>query len=286
MSRAADPSRQTIGQLLEQATADLDTDTARLDAEVLLTTVLAKPRSYFRAWPEKYLTEDEAQQFLQLLKRRKQGEPIAHLTGQREFWSLPLNVTADTLIPRPETETLVECALERIPLDQSLLIADLGTGSGAMALAIAHERPHCHVIATDRSSAALRIAQQNALQLKIHNLGFLQGDWCTPLQQEKFDLIVCNPPYIAEDDPHLQEGDVRFEPTTALVSGPDGLKDLKTLVPCALQHLTKNGWLLVEHGYDQRLQTLQLFEDAGFGQITAHVDALGLARVVAGQHKP
>lgn len=285
MSRTADPSLPTIGQLLEQATADLDTDAARLDAEVLLATVLAKPRSYFRAWPEKHITKDEIKQFLQLLKRRKQGEPVAHLTGQREFWSLPLNVTTDTLIPRPETETLVECALERIPLDKSLLIADMGTGSGAIALAIASERPHCHVIATDRSSAALHVAQQNAQQLQIHNLGFLQGDWCIPLRQEKFDLIVCNPPYIAEGDPHLQEGDVRFEPTTALVSGPDGLKDLKVLVPCALQHLTEDGWLLVEHGYDQRPQTLRLFEDAGFSHITDHVDAMGLARVVAGQRK-
>jgi release factor glutamine methyltransferase len=286
MSRAADSTLPTIGQLLDQTAADLDTDSARLDAEVLLAFVLDKPRSYFRAWPEKHITKDEYERFLQLLERRKQGEPLAHLTGRREFWSLTLHVTPDTLIPRPETETLVECALERIPLDKSLLIADLGTGSGVIALAIARERPHCHVIATDRSSAALQVARQNAQQLQIHNIGFLQGDWCIPLQQEKFDLIVCNPPYIAENDPHLLESDVRFEPASALISGPDGLNDLKTLIPCAWQHLTENGWLLVEHGYDQQPQTLRIFEDAGFSHITDYVDASGLSRVVAGQHKP
>lgn len=286
MSRTTDSLPPTIGQWLDQATVNLDTDSARLEAEVLLAFVLGKPRSYFRAWPEKHLTKMEYEQISQLLERRKQGEPVAHLTAQREFWSLALYITPDTLIPRPETETLVECALERIPRDEPLLIADLGTGSGAIALALAHERPDCHIIATDRSSAALQVAQQNAQQLKIHNIGFVQGDWCIPLQQEKFDLIVCNPPYIAEDDPHLLEGDVRFEPVSALISGPDGLDDLKTLIPCAWQHLTESGWLLVEHGYSQRPQTLRIFEDAGFSHITDYVDAAGLARVTAGQHKP
>lgn len=286
MSRTADSPRQSIGQLLDQAAADLTTDSARLDAEVLLAFVLNKPRSYFRAWPEKHLADEDYVQFSQLLERRKQGEPIAYLTGLREFWSLPFHVTTDTLIPRPETETLVECALERIPLNKNLLIADLGTGSGAIALAIAKERPCCHIIATDCSSAALRIARGNAQRLQIHNIGFLHGNWCVPLQQEKFDLILCNPPYIAEDDPHLLEGDVVFEPSIALASGPDGLNDLKALVPDAWLHLADNGWLLVEHGYAQRTQTLRIFEDAGFSHITDHVDAAGLARVIAGQHKP
>ena len=165
-----DTTLPTIGQLLDKAATDLGTDTARLDAEVLLAFVLEKPHSYFHAWPENHITQEEYVRFMQLLEHRKQGEPVAHLTGLREFWSLPLLVTSDTLIPRPETETLVECALERIPPDKSLLIADLGTGSGALALALAKERPHCHVIATERSSAALQIARQNAQRLQIHNI--------------------------------------------------------------------------------------------------------------------
>ena len=181
-----------IRRLVEDATDTLGSDTGRLDAEVLLASILEKNRSYLHAWPEKILSQETCEQFHQLVTRRASGEPVAYLTGQREFWSLPLAVSADTLIPRPETETLVTLALEKIPANRCLHIADLGTGSGAVALAIAAERPGCRIVATDVSAKALVCAAGNASRLGIENISFMQGSWCDPLPHEPFDVVLSN----------------------------------------------------------------------------------------------
>ena len=283
MNRTADPA--SIRQLLEQATSLLPSGTARLDAEVLLAHALGKARSHLHAWPEKLLSTDQQTRFQQLLHARMQGEPVAHLTGQREFWSLMLNVTPATLIPRPETETLVALALQVIPAGKTALIADLGTGSGAIALAIAHERPRCHVLATDISAAAIETATANAQQLGITNIEFHSGDWCEPLAGRQCDVIVSNPPYIKEADPHLQSSDVRFEPQGALVAGQEGMDDLVRIAHCARQHLITGGWLMMEHGYDQSDQVTQLLETCGFQEVTDHKDDAGLSRVVKGKYR-
>jgi release factor glutamine methyltransferase len=272
-----------IKALLAQAVRTLATESAQLDAEVLLAACLGKPRSHLHAWPERSVTSEQQAQFLAWLQRRAAGEPVAHLTGRREFWSLELSVTANTLIPRPETEILVELALGKIPHDTTVHIADLGTGSGAIALAIASERPHAEIIATDISPRALDVAAQNAQRLDIRNVCFIEGSWCTPLPARPFDFILSNPPYIAESDPHLQAGDVRHEPRSALAAGPQGLDDLQRLVRCAAGRLAGNGWLLVEHGYDQGDQVRQLFSESGYRDISDHADAAGISRVTMGR---
>ena len=280
MNRVNDVS---IRGLIKDATEVLGSDTARLDAEVLLASLLKKDRSYLLAWPEKILPQKTREQFHQLVKRRASGEPVAYLTGQREFWSLPLAVSTDTLIPRPETETLVTLALEKIPPDGCLHIADLGTGSGAIALAIAHERPRCRVVATDASAKSLEIAADNARNLGIENIHFIHGNWCDPLPQEPFDLILSNPPYIEDQDPHLEHGDVRFEPRTALAAGPDGMDDLDHIVACARQHLRKEGWLMLEHGYQQADRVKMRLSEHGYREISSHSDEAGLDRVCMGR---
>jgi release factor glutamine methyltransferase len=284
MNQATDPA--SIKQLLEQATRLLHTESARLDAEVLLGYVLQQPRSHFHAWPEKRLPAASREHFTQLLQRRLMGEPVAHLTGEREFWSMPLTVTADTLIPRPETETLVEQALQRIPAERPHTIADLGTGSGAIALAIARERPQCRIIATDIAAAAIEVARRNARRLDLHTIEFRTGNWCEPLTGMHFDMIVSNPPYIAETDPHLNTGDVRFEPRTALASGAQGMDDLTRIAQCAVCHLERGGWLLMEHGYEQGTLARQLLEDTGLTEVSNHTDDAGLERVIAGRRCP
>jgi release factor glutamine methyltransferase len=273
----------SIKTLLAQAVQALATDTAQLDAEVLLATCLGKPRSHLHAWPERCVEPEQQAQFLAWLQRRAAGEPVAHLTGRREFWSLDLTVTADTLIPRPETETLVALALEKIPNDTGVHIADLGTGTGAIALAIAGERPHSDIFATDSSARALEVAMENAQRLNIRNVRFAEGAWCAPLPDRLFDFILSNPPYIPESDPHLEAGDVRHEPRSALVAGPQGLDDLRQLVHCARDHLAGNGWLIVEHGYDQGGHVRQLFSESGYRDTSDHADDAGLSRVTMGR---
>jgi release factor glutamine methyltransferase len=284
MIQATDPV--SIRKLLEQATRLLNTESARLDAEVLLGHVLRQARSHFHAWPEKLLPAASRKHFDQLLQRRLKGEPVAYLTGEREFWSLPLTVTTDTLIPRPETETLVARALQQIPADRPQTIADLGTGSGAIALAIARERPQCRIIATDIATAAIEVAHSNARRLGIHSIEFRTGNWCKPLTGMRFDMIVSNPPYIATTDPHLESGDVRFEPRTALASGPQGMDDLTAIAQCAINHLLPGGWLLMEHGYDQGELTRQLLEATGFIEVITYTDDAGLERVITGKSCP
>jgi release factor glutamine methyltransferase len=276
----------TIAELLQNAQVRLAAVSAspHLDAAVLLAEVLGKPRSYLYAWPEQPLAADQVQHFTELVNRRLAEEPVAYIIGRREFWSLELVVTPATLIPRPETELLVELALERIPPDGIMRIADLGTGSGAIALALAWERPRVQVIATDNSTAALTVACLNARRLGIGNVTFRQGDWCAALQGESFAVMVCNPPYVALTDPHLHQGELCFEPRSALVAGPDGLDAIRSITAQAMRHLQPGGWLLLEHGYDQGEQLVALLRARGFMEVMDYRDAAGIDRVACGRH--
>ena len=221
--------------------------------------------------------------FEQLLTRRQAGEPVAYLTGHREFWSLDLHVTPAVLIPRPETEVLVEQALARLPRDQARTVIDLGTGSGAVALAIARERPLARVIATDTDTAALTVAKANAERLRVANVEFRHGDWFAPLARVVADVVVSNPPYIAAADPHLQQGDLRFEPPVALVAGDDGLAALRHLIDQAPAFLGGNGWLVLEHGHDQAPPLAALLHARGFTDIDHYRDLAGQPRVTVGR---
>jgi release factor glutamine methyltransferase len=258
-------------------------ETAALETEVLLAHVLATSRAHLHTWPEQRLDTAQQQGFFALVARRAAGEPLAYLTGRREFWSLDLHVNRHTLIPRPETERLVELALARLPQDREGRVADLGTGSGAIALALAAERPACRIIATDLSAEALVVARGNARRLGLDKVAFRHGDWFAPLQGECFDLIVANPPYIAEGDPHLAEGDLPAEPRHALVVGPDGLAMLAAIVREAAAHLQAQGWLLLEHGHDQSAAVAALLRTAGFRAVQTWHDHAGIERVTGGQ---
>lgn len=280
-------SVSTFADALRAATAQLAMhDSARLDAELLLAHILGQPRSHLHAWPERTLTEEQAQAFAALIARRAAGEPVAHILGRREFWSLDLEVTPDTLIPRPETELLVELALARIPADAAWDIVDLGTGSGAIALAVARERPHCRILASDVSADALAVAERNARSLGLGNVRFVHGAWYLPIGETRFDMILSNPPYIRADDPHLCAGDVRFDPHSALVAGHDGLDDLRRIVAGAPDHLRPGGWLLVEHGYDQGDAVAGLFALAGFSAVETVRDLGDQPRVTLGRSQP
>ena len=274
---------QSIGALLAQAAARLGAESARLEAEVLLAACLDKPRSYLHAWPERQIEPRQRDRFAALISRRAAGEPVAYLLERREFWSLPLTVTPDTLIPRPETETLVALALEKMPVDGLLRIADLGTGCGAIALSIARERPRSEVIATDISRPALTVARINAGRLGLGNVRFVCGSWCQGFADDAFDFILSNPPYVTETDPHLREGDVRYEPRTALAAGPDGMDDLREIVTCAHERLRRDGWLMVEHGYDQGEKVMRLMQAQSYRQVSDHADAAGISRVTMGR---
>lgn len=274
----------TLAEWLQYAVAQLSaSESPKLDAELLLSAALEKPRSHIIAWPEKHLDEPERDRFRELLQRRIDGEPMAHILGRREFWSLPLRVTVDTLIPRPDTETLVETALELLPASAPLRVLDLGTGSGAIALAIRHERPMCRVIATDASAAALAVARDNARNLDL-DVEWRHGSWWGTINHDEyFELIVSNPPYIPATDPHLENGDVRFEPRSALISGEDGLDDIRLIVRGAGNHLVAGGWLLLEHGYDQADAVAGILAEAGFTPLRQWRDAGGNDRVSGGQ---
>ncbi len=263
--------------------ADLpNSDTPRLDAEVLLYHVLGVRRSYLYAWPEKLLTTRQYEQFQALLARRAQGEPIAYLTGHQEFWSLDLQVTENTLIPRPETELLVELAIARI--SEKAQIIDLGTGSGAIALAIAQECQQCNIIATDNCPKALIVAQSNAKNLGIDNIKFVQSNWYSNLENIKANIIVSNPPYIESSDKHLNQGDVRYEPRTALIAGKDGLTDIRQIIAQASKHLVKKGWLLLEHGYNQAEAVQALFKQHDYEAVKTYKDLAGIPRVTLGSN--
>lgn len=258
-------------------------ESARLDSELLLAHALQQTRSWLHAWPEKTLSDEQQQLFRDLLARRSQGEPMAHIIGEQEFWSLKLKVTPDTLIPRADTERLVELALERIPDNAFWNIADLGTGSGAIALAIASERPGVEIVATDKSLKALTIAEENARLNKLEHVRFVRSIWFDELHDQVFDMIVSNPPYIAEEDPHLSHGDVRFDPGSALTAGPSGLDDLSHLIEHAPSYLKVGGWLLLEHGYDQGEAVIHLMQQAGFQHCQDFTDYGNNPRVAIGQ---
>lgn len=274
----------SIKTTLVHATQQLEStsDSAELDVELLLCSVLQKDRSFLRAWPEHELAQKQYDSFQKLLKKRLQGEPIAHILGEREFWSLTLNVTTDTLIPRPDTERLVELALEMIPTRAQWKILDLGTGTGAIALSLAKEKPTCIITATDQSIAALYVAKQNADKNKISNIEFIQSDWFAELGNQQFDMIVTNPPYICDNDPHLKQGDVRFEPLSALTSGADGLDDIRTIIKESKKYFTENGILLIEHGYDQAEAVCELLNQANFINVANFKDYGGNPRVSTG----
>jgi len=239
----------------------------RAEAELLLLHVVRQSRSWLFTHAGDVPGMDVQTAYAALLERRARGEPVAYITGMRGFWSFDLEVTPATLIPRPETELLVELALQRLPRDSTAAVADLGTGSGAVALALAHERPSCRVIATDASAAALDVARRNAARLGLGNVAFAQGDWLAPLGPSRFALIVSNPPYIETGDAHLARGDLRFEPATALASGPDGLADIRRIVADARDHLEPDGWLLFEHGWNQGDAARVLLHEAGYAQV-------------------
>lgn len=254
-------------------------DSPRLDAELLMGMVLRKPRSYLHTWPEAQLEEAQAAQYERLLRRRFSGEPIAYMTGVREFWSMPLKITPAALIPRPETELLVEKALLRLPADEELRVLDLGAGSGAVTLAIARERPRASVVGVDISQSALELARLNARLQKIDNVEFRESDWFDAVRGEKFNVVVGNPPYVAEDDPHLQRGDVRFEPRLALDAGESGMSCFRAILERAHNYIVRQGWLLLEHGADQHLPLRRLLEAQHYHDITIHKDAAGHDRV-------
>jgi len=270
----------TVQELLRSGD-DLPTGSARRDTEILLSHCLGKPRAWLYAWPEKEVAPESAQHFSQVLARRRTGIPVAYITGEREFWSLQLAVNSATLIPRPETETLVAWALELL-LPETASVLDLGTGCGAIALAVASERPLWQVTAIDASSPALQVAQGNATRAGLQRVSFLQSNWYEAVGAQRFDLLLANPPYIGSDDPHLARGDVRFEPRSALVSAHGGLADLDLLVAGAPAQLHDGGWLLLEHGFEQAEAVRGMLRNAGFHQVSTRRDLAGQERSTGG----
>ncbi|MDX8379292.1 MAG: peptide chain release factor N(5)-glutamine methyltransferase [Gallionella sp.] len=265
-----------------QMELQLDFATARIEVQCLLQDVLKVNRAYLLTYPERVLDTDESARYTALFERRRDGVPIAYLLGEREFFGLNFIVTADTLIPRADTEVLVEQALQKMQSRRECHVLDLGTGSGAVALAIAHARADAHVVAVDVSVAALDVARINVQRLNLNNVRLVVSDWFTALAEERVDFIVSNPPYIEENNTHLGMGDVRFEPRNALTSGKEGLDDIRCICNDAKAHLYPDGWLMLEHGYNQAAQVRQLLLEAGFVAVTSVYDLSGIERVSLG----
>lgn len=274
-----DHKEHSIGSLLANAAKVLDaaSGSPRLDAELLLSRALDVPRSYLLAHPEDVPDDAARQRFYEALEQRADGKPMAYITGEKDFWSLTLMVSRATLVPRPETELLIEQALNLIPRRADLRILDLGTGSGAIALALARERPLCDIVATDISQDALAVARENARQHDIANIEFVQGDWMQPVAGREFDLIVSNPPYVAAGDPALAK--LTFEPSQALVAGDDGLDAIRRIAAETMDQLTAGGTLLLEHGADQEAAVAELLAAAGWNDVRCFKDLAGLPRV-------
>jgi release factor glutamine methyltransferase len=277
----------SIAQCL-QLSPELDaiSDSARLDIELILCHVLQKNRTYLFTWPDKVLSPEQAETFQVFFNRRKSGEPIAHILGQREFWSLPLAVNNSTLIPRPDTELLVELVLELFAGDipqQKRSCLDLGTGTGAIVLAIASEKPDWQLVGVDKSADAVALAEQNRRQLHFSHVQIKQSDWFSAIPAQQFDVIVSNPPYIDPQDPHLDQGDVRFEPRSALIADNHGLADIALIIQQSWNHLHEQGWLLLEHGYDQGQAVRDLLRARGFTQVETRRDLGGNERVSFGR---
>ena len=262
-------------------------ESAHLDAEVLLCHVLDKPRSHLRAWPEKELLTKQCTLFNNLVQQRQQGHPVAYLTGSREFWSRDFEVNSDVLIPRPDTELLIELSLDLLSNITNPQLIDLGTGSGAIAITLAAERTDSTIIATDLSNKALNMAQKNAKKHQVNNIQFLQSNWFSQITEDsQFDLIISNPPYIDGNDPHLSQGDVRFEPESALIADNQGLKDIQTLCDQARQFLKADATLLIEHGCDQKPAVQTIFNAFNYRHVKNHTDLSGNPRVTSGQWSP
>lgn len=275
----------TIKTLLANAANTLTShsDSPLLDAQVLLGFVLDKPRTYLCAWCDNTITDQQLIAFEALIKQRQQGTPIAYLTGTREFWSRDFTVTPDVLIPRPDTELLIELSLELIPKNQAVKLIDLGTGSGIIAVTLAAERPNTHVTAVDASLAALAVAKHNAQHHQLTNIEFYQSDWFANVPKSLFDLVISNPPYIDSDDEHLQQGDVRFEPKTALIAADQGLCDIQIIADKARSYLKPAGHLLIEHGYNQAPQVQAIFNALAYDKVQSYRDLSGQSRVTYGQ---
>lgn len=283
--RRNERSDTCVAYLLDWGAAELAevvTDSRR-EALWLLSYASGRTTAQLVAYPEFELTQSHQLAYRTAVNRRRVGEPLAYITGSQEFWSLPLQVTPDTLIPRADTEILVEQVLSRVPTDAAWRIADLGTGSGAVALAIARERPSCQLVASDRYLETLRVAHHNAQSLAIANVAFIQGDWLAPWQQASMDMIVSNPPYIRPADPHLQQDGLNFEPQTALIADGDGLACLRTIAAQARNILKSGGYLLMEHGFDQGDDCRDLLTQCGFENVDDIRDYGGQARVIVGR---
>ena len=272
----------TIFALLQRSAELVASDSAPLDTELLLCHALGVDRTYLKTWPDCLPNTDQLNAFKGLFQRRLRGEPIAYILGWQGFWSLDLKVSAHTLIPRPETELLVETALA-LSLPSKASVLDLGTGTGAIALALASERCSWALTAVDIQPEAVALAEENRAAHRLNNVKVVQGNWFSSLPAVKFDLIVSNPPYIENNDTHLSQGDVRFEPASALVSGPQGFDDLILLVAQSAGFLAANGWLLVEHGCEQGDGVRALFAEAGFHAIETRRDYNQLDRITLGQ---
>ncbi|GHD25675.1 peptide chain release factor N(5)-glutamine methyltransferase [Parahalioglobus pacificus] len=272
----------TVKSLLD-AGSDLPGESALRDAEILLCHCIDRTRTYLYTWPEESVDAQAAAQYMGLLERRRDGEPIAYITGKREFWSLELAVNPHTLIPRPETETLVEWALQ-LALPAQAEVLDLGTGSGAIALALASERRAWTVHAVDNSEGAVACALSNAQRLALANVSCKRSDWFAALGNQRYHLIVANPPYVSPGDPHLAQGDLRFEPASALAADNAGLADLEHIVVKSPNYLQSNGWLLLEHGYDQAAAVEDMLSARGFCDVSTRADLAGQARITGGRY--
>ncbi|MGE6994541.1 peptide chain release factor N(5)-glutamine methyltransferase [Pseudomonas sp. NPDC047961] len=271
----------TIDYLLRAAQLP-DSPSAKLDAEWLLAAALGKGTSYLRTWPDREVLPEVEARFAAYLERRRLGEPVAYILGRQGFWSLDLEVAPHTLIPRPDTELLVETALEMLPAGPADVL-DLGTGTGAIALALASERSTWRLTGVDRIGEAVTLATRNAQRLGLGNVGFIESQWFSSLAGQRYGLIVSNPPYIPASDPHLLQGDVRFEPSSALVAGGDGLDDIRLIIEQAPTHLLPSGWLILEHGYDQAMAVRTLLFDGGFVDVASRKDFGGHERVSFGR---
>jgi len=280
---AAKPN--SIAGVVQWAQQELSTtvDNALFESSLLLAYTLDVSRAHLLAWPDKTVDGAKLIYFKQLISKRRQGTPIAYITGVKEFWSLPLQVSNDTLIPRPETEKLVEIALNLVENIPSPVVADLGTGSGAIAVAIATERAQSTVIATDITCSTLAIAKSNAIQLKLLHCHFIVSDWCNALAREGFDLVVSNPPYIEENDPHLKQGDIRFEPERALSSGENGMDAINIITQCARACMKSGAWLVIEHGFTQKQHVINKMQQQGYRNIRGFCDDSGHDRVCIAQ---
>lgn len=272
-----------ISQTLTWLRQQLPPEEATREAELMLCRVTGLTRTQLRTYPEKDVSDTKQKQLSAWVQRRSQGEPLAYILGDTEFYGLKLSVTPDTLIPRQDTELLVDAALELIPERAPWTVLDMGTGTGAIAIAIAHHRPIAQVTALDASKAALAVAQDNACGLRLPSIRFIHSDWFSALGQQRFDVIISNPPYIAQNDPHLQATSLPYEPMSALTSGVDGLDDIRLLVQQAPKHLNSDGWLLLEHGYDQGAAVRHLMQSAGFSAIATHRDYGNNDRITLGQ---